>query len=208
VSGGAFGRIDPESARDAARDIVHSRRFRAEQVPKPLEGVLEWIGDRLEPIGRLLEPIVDFFSSGIGRIILIVLLVGLVALVAYAISRKRSAGAARTRNRRRAAHPDALSLDPDELERDAAAAEGAGDLDRAIRLRFRAGLLRLDQAGAIRFRPSLTSSQVARTLQSRDFEELAATFDAVAYGGRAADATDVSDARDRWPRVLTEARKW
>jgi hypothetical protein len=101
-----------------------------------------------------------------------------------------------------------MSLDPDQLERDAASAEAAGDLDQAIRLRFRAGLLRLDRVGAIRFRPSLTSSQVARTLRSHDFEELAATFDAVAYGGRAADVTDVTDARDRWPRVLTEARKW
>ncbi len=208
MSSGAFGRVDPDAARDAARDIVHSRQFRAEKVPKPLQGVLEWIGDRLEPIGRIFQPIVDFFSSGFGRILLIVILIGLVGLIAYAISRRRSVGAARSRTRRRAARADAMSLDPDELERDAASAEAAGDLDLAIRLRFRAGLLRLDQVGAIRFRPSLTSSQVARTLRSRDFEELAATFDAVAYGGRTADVTDLSDARDRWPRVLTAAQKW
>jgi hypothetical protein len=208
VSGGALSRVDPDAARDAARDIVGSRRFRAEKVPKPLEGVLEWIGDRLEPLGRIFDPIFDFFSSGIGRVVLIALLIAVVVLIAYAISRRRSAGAARTRTLRSAAGADEMSLDPDELERDAATAEAAGDLDLAIRLRFRAGLLRLDQVGAIRFRPSLTSSQVARTLRSRDFEELAGTFDAVAYGGRAADVTDVTDARDRWPRVLTEATKW
>ena len=117
---------------------------------------------------------------------------------------RRARGPGRARATKAA--PDGAGLDPDALERDAERAEAAGDLNLAIRLRFRAGLLRLDRAGAIRYRPSLTSSQVAYTLRSRDFEELAARFDAVAYGGRTADADDVSDARDRWPRVVTGAR--
>ncbi len=120
-------------------------------------------------------------------------------------TRARAARAVRTERETKVAS-DVARLDPDALEREAEQAEAAGDLNLAIRLRFRAGLMRLDRAGAIRYRPSLTSSQVAHTLRSRDFEELAARFDAVAYGGRTADAGDVSDARDRWPRVLTGAR--
>ena len=60
------------------------------------------------------------------------------------------------------------SEDPDELERAADDAERDGDLDRALRLRFRAGLLRLGDRGAIRYRPSVTTSEVRRALGSRD----------------------------------------
>jgi Domain of unknown function (DUF4129) len=205
VSAGAPHQVDPDSARRAAHDIVESRRFRPEEVPKPLEGVLRWLGDRLEPIGRLLDPIIDFFSQGLGRILFVALLLAGVAFVAYRLSRTRIGRATHDRSARKARGE--TSLDPDELERGAAAAEARGDLDLAIRLRFRAGLLRLDRIGAIRFRPSITSSQVARSLRSRDFEELAASFDAVAYGGQPAEPADLEDARDRWPRVLTEARR-
>jgi Domain of unknown function (DUF4129) len=206
VSAGALSRVDPDAARRAARDIVGSRRFRPESVPKPLEGVLTWIGDRLEPLGRIFSPVVDFFSHGIGLAVFITLLVAVVAAIAYQLSRTRMTNAARIKRGSRPG-PGTVSLDPDQLERDAAAAEAAGDLDLAIRLRFRAGLLRLDRVGAIHYRPSLTSSQVARTIRSRDFEELAGTFDAIAYGGKPADPADLVDARDRWPRVLTEARR-
>jgi Domain of unknown function (DUF4129) len=202
---GAFTSIDPPSARRAAREIVGSKRFQPENVPKPLEGVLRWIGDRLEPLGDLFAPIVDFFSHGVGLVLfwgtLVAIVAGVAYLVARATTRRGTVAGGRSRTRGKA-----TPLDPDQLERDAAAAEAAGDLDRAIRLRFRAGLLRLDRAGAIRYRPSLTSSQVARTLGSRDFDALAGTFDSIAYGGRPADAVDLRDARDRWPRVLTEAR--
>jgi hypothetical protein len=204
VSSRAFTAVDPDSARRAAREIVGSKRFRPEDVPKPLEGVLEWIGDRLAPIGRVFEPIIELFSSGIGRILFFGLLIALVAAVAYRLSRSRPTRAAH--ERRSHADRSTLRLDPDELERDAARAEADGDFDLALRLRFRAGLLRLDRVGAIRYRPSLTSGQVARSLRSRDFEELAVTFDAIVYGGRPAASSDVIDARERWPRVLTEAR--
>src|SRR5207245_5848854 len=96
-------------------------------------------------------------------------------------------------------------VDPGRLERNADAAERQGDLDLALRLRFRAGLLRLDRKGAIRFRPSITSGQVARQLRLRDFDDLAIRFDAVAYGGRHASATDVGSARAKWPRVVEQA---
>ncbi|MGZ4691048.1 MAG: DUF4129 domain-containing protein [Acidimicrobiia bacterium] len=202
---GALTRVDPDAARRAARDIVGSRRFRPEEVPKPLEGVLQWIGDRLEPLGDVFGAIADFFSHGVGLALFLALLVAVVAGAAFLIARGRASRAARfVRGSKRA---EAARLDPDQLERDATEAEAAGDLDRAIRLRFRAGLLRLDGVGAIRYRPSLTSTQVARTLRSRDFEELVSTFDAIVYGGRPADSIDLVDARARWPRVLAEARK-
>ena len=195
------GQVDPDQARDQARQILGSRRYKPADVPRPFEGVLDWLGDRLRPIG-------DFFSrlteSLAGKIVLAAVLAGIVTVVVLLVARRRAATEAGIGAGRRRGGRD-KSLDPARLERDADAAERRGDLDGALRLRFRAGLLRLDRAGAIRFRPSITTGQVARRLRLPAFDDLAVTFDAVAYGGRHASATDVSTARAAWPRVLEQA---
>ncbi len=111
------------------------------------------------------------------------------------------------------AHPPATTAggaqpeDPAAYEREADSAEAAGDLERAVRLRFRAGLLRLGQRGVIRYRPSLTTNEVRRLLGSETFDDLATRFEEVAYGGRDAEAADVRVARESWPRVLDDARR-
>jgi hypothetical protein len=195
----ASGGVDPDQAREQAREILEGRRYKPADVPRPFEGVLDWIGDRLQPIG-------DFFSrlaeSLAGKIVLGALLAGAVVLVTWFIARRRGPACEAGAARRRA---DGERADPGRLERDADAAEQRGDLDLALRLRFRAGLLRLDRSGAIRYRPSITSGQVARQLRLRDFDDLAITFDAVAYGGRHASSTDVHSARATWPRVVEHA---
>jgi hypothetical protein len=195
------GRVDPDQARNEARQILGSRRYKAADVPRPFEGALEWLGDRLRPIG-------DFFSriteSLPGRIALAAVLAGVVAVIALLVARRRAATSAAGAGggRRRSSDEQA---DPGRLEREADDAERRGDLDVALRLRFRAGLLRLDRAGAIHFRPSITSGQVARRLRLPDFDNLAITFDAVAYGGRHASATDLQSARAEWRRVVEQA---
>ncbi|HUF82955.1 MAG TPA: DUF4129 domain-containing protein [Acidimicrobiia bacterium] len=200
----AGGGVDPDDARRQARDILDERRYQPAKVPRPFEGVLEWLGDRLRPIGELLD---DALSSAPGRLLLIAGFVALVAVVATVIARRRGrAGTAAGRRGGRGGDAEE-SLDPARLEREADQAERRGELDRALRLRFRAGLLRLDDVGAISFRPSLTSGQVARRLRQPAFDDLAITFDWVAYGGRRASPDDVRVARERWPRVLAEARK-
>ncbi|HEX6312946.1 MAG TPA: DUF4129 domain-containing protein [Acidimicrobiia bacterium] len=195
------GGIDPDSARDQARDILDQRRYEPADVPRPFEGVLEWLGDRLRPAGDLLDRLL---SSWPGRAALLTGLVALVTVVAVTIARRRGVGAAVRSGSARGGIGEGRR-DPAELERAADEAERWGDLDRALRLRFRAGLLRLDATGAIRFRPSLTSGEVRRRLHQPAFDELAVTFDEVAYGGRPASPADVSRARDGWTRVLTAA---
>jgi hypothetical protein len=198
----AAGQVDPDRARDQAREILGGRRYKPADVPRPFEGALEWLGDRLRPIG-------DFFSriteSLPGKIALAALLAGVVALIALLVARRRAASTAAGAGRGRRARDE--QIDPGRLERDADAAERRGDLDVALRLRFRAGLLRLDRAGAIHFRPSITTGQVARRLRLTSFDELAVTFDAVAYGGRHASPIDVRSARAEWPRVLEQAAR-
>jgi hypothetical protein len=195
------GQVDPDRAREQAREILGGRRYKPTDVPRPFQGALEWLGDRLRPIG-------DFFSriteSLPGKIALAAVLAGVVAVVALLIARRRAATSAAGVGAGRRRSPDARD-DPGGLEREADAAERRGDLDVALRLRFRAGLLRLDRAGAIHFRPSITTGQVARRLRLPDFDDLAITFDAVAYGGRHASTTDLQSARAEWPRVLEQA---
>ncbi len=122
---------------------------------------------------------------------------GLTWLIAGRTARRRAALALATSQRsgRRTDSPAAL-------ERDAIEAERRGEHELALRLRFRAGLLRLDERGAIELRPSLPTGEVSRKLHSDDFDRLAADFDSVVYGGRPAEAEDVEAARRGWDSVL------
>ena len=76
----------------------------------------------------------------------------------------------------------------------------------ALRLRFRAGLLRLGRARVLPLRPSLRTREARRALRSSRFDRLARDFDEVVYGGRSPSAADVETARTEWPRVVAEAR--
>ena len=93
--------------------------------------------------------------------------------------------------------------DPGQLEREADEAERSGDAARALRLRFRAGLLRLGPGRVVPLRESLTSGEARRLVRLPEFDRLARTHDEVVYGGRAARAADAVEARETWPRVLT-----
>jgi Domain of unknown function (DUF4129) len=188
-------------ARAQARDIVAQSRFHeSHHHDGPLHGVFVTLGDWLESV-------IDALPGGEagGWLLLAVCAAGVAGLV-MTIERRRR----RSRDWGDAVvgvAPAARAAGPDELERRAAEAERAGDLDTAIRLRFSAGLLRLDRAQAIELRPSLTSGEVGRTLRSPRYDTIARTHDAVAYGGRPADAHDAAEAREGWPAIVGEARR-
>lgn len=93
------------------------------------------------------------------------------------------------------------------LERRAERAASQGDLAGALRLRFRAGLLRLSDAGLIELRRSLTSREVTRAVPSQTIRGLIATFERVAYGGAPVSAADVESAREGWPAAVAEAKR-
>jgi hypothetical protein len=196
--------VDPDSARRIARGILGSRRFRSSPTPRPLRKPLSWLGDRVSGI-------VDWFARVLSHIPADLLLLLAIAAVVIAlifilnkVRAQRGAPDARTRVARSNGDD---SEDPDALERAADTAERAGRLDVAVRLRFRAGLLRLGDRGAIRYLPSVTTNEVRRVLGSEAFDELARTFDAIAYGGRDAKPPDVDAARREWPRVVSGAAK-
>jgi hypothetical protein len=188
--------------RATARDVLSERRFHRAGVPGPFHGLLERIGRWLRKIPRIVNPLDDVIPGprAVVWIVLSVLVAGVAAWVARRTLSRRVRGAAAA-----AASGAPEAEDPRALERRADAAEAAGDLEAALRLRFRAGLLRLGSRGAIEFRPSISTHEVRRALRSPDFDSLAATFDDVVYGGRAAAPGDVGAARERWPRVISAA---
>lgn len=226
VARGGTASPDPADAREQAREILSGRPFHEDPPPRPLRGVLEWLGDVFAAIGRWFAegPIGDAVSAvvrwiaaalePVGAVLQplpgptwIVPLAALTALLTWLLVRYTSRPGAPLfgRSGARLRSEGFGTDDPDDLEREAERAEQAGDLDEALRLRFRAGLLRLDSRGAIAFRPSLTTGEVRRLLGSATFDELATAFEEVAYGGRPAEPPDVENARRAWTRVLEEA---
>jgi len=191
-------------ARREARRILAERRYRGSEVPRPLHRFLVWLGDRLHFLHRFFDWTAGLVGGGsVLWTIVAAIVVALAAWIAVRLARRRT---------RR--DEDALGivdaehlLDPRELERLADEAERRGDLEVALRLRFRAGLLRLGRAHALELRPSLTTREARRALRSPRFDRLARSFDEVVYGRRPPRVEDVADARSEWPRVLEETRR-
>ncbi|MGH9009011.1 MAG: DUF4129 domain-containing protein [Acidimicrobiia bacterium] len=201
-----LGAVDPDAARRVAEEILADPRYHPRRGPRPFAGFFERLGELIvDPIIRFFRSIGDFLPS-VGSppwIALAAVVVVAAALVAVRLSTGR--GRQRFASRRLIGD-DEDGLGPDELEQRADEAERRGDLDVAVRLRFRAGLARLVDAGIVRLRPGLTNAAVSRTLRSLDFDELASDFDEVAYGGRPATPADVTTARSTWPGVVATAR--
>jgi hypothetical protein len=186
-------------ARADAREILAERRFRGTRVQGPFRGLLDRIGRWLAPLGDLV-PRLDRTLPG-GRAVVWTLLaaavLGLGWLLAGRTIRRRAALAAA------AGHGGPGRREsPGELERRAEEAERRGEHEAALRLRFRAGLLRLDARGSIDYRPSLQTHEVSSALHSDAFDRLAAGFDEVVYGERPASSDDVDAARRDWEAVL------
>jgi hypothetical protein len=178
--------FDPQAQ---ARDVLAEDRFQADS-PRPFRSFFEWLGE--------LFPDFDWIP-GPPAVVWLVLAV-VVVMVATMLGRRVLTRRIDTSSAEQAAI--AARDDPHALERLADEAEAAGELERALRLRFRAGLLRLDAGGAIDYRPSISTREVSRRLGSEDFDALAHTFDDVVYGGRAPEDADVEEARSRWRQVV------
>jgi hypothetical protein len=192
--------------RAEAQRILAERKYHGSHVPRPLHGFIEWLGRRLHFLVRWFDWLGRHVPGGRNVLwaILAGVVVGLAILIAMRLAGRRSlyergGGGVWARGER----PE----DPQALEHLADEAERRGDLEVALRLRFRAGLLRLGRAQVLELRPSITTVEVRRVLRSRRFDGLARSFDEVVYGRRSPRAQDVADARTEWPLVLEEARR-
>jgi len=197
-----------QDPRAVARQILAEGRFREHPLPRPLKRPLEWLTDRLRPVGRILSDAFGALArllpggSLTGWAVLGGGVFGLAVLGAGGLARRR-VGAIEA-GQVTAPAPGGRR-DPRSLEREADAAEDAGDFGRAVRLRFRAGLLRLDAVRVLRFDPSLTTGEVAIRLRSVTFDDMALRYDEITYGRREPQADDARVAREGWQRILREA---
>lgn len=192
------GEVDSAAARESAGEILAQRRYREPRTPKPLKGLAE----RIEAAGDWIVERLSFLNGLPGGLRLVWALVAVGVIVAAAIVAGR-VGLGR-RHRAERMRPLERGEDPAELERAAEDAEVGGDHERALRLRFRAGILRLAERGILPYRFSLTSGQIRDTLRSATFDRLAMTFDRVAYGRVEARASDVEEARSGWRELERE----
>jgi hypothetical protein len=195
--------VNPAAARGEAEEILSERRFRGTETPRPLRGLLDWLADRLRVFGGAFDWLAERLPGGdsTAAVLLATLVLLVAAFAAARIAARRSRRILEERHRADVRR----RVDPSDLERAADEAERNGELEEALRLRFRAGLLRLERANVIAFHESMTSGEVARQLRSQEFDRIANTFDEVVYGRRPPESLDLRGARDGWPRVLQEA---
>jgi hypothetical protein len=197
--------MTPEQAREEARRILAERRFRGTSLPRPFHGILDWLSRHLHFVARAWDWLAEHLGGA--DVLWGILGAAIVALAMFVAGRLASrrlsfeAGAA-TRAARKLGDED-----PTALERLADEAEQRGDLEIAVRLRFRAGLLRLARAKALPGRPSLRTGEARRALHNPRFDRLARDFDEIVYGRRTPQSDDLAVARSEWPQVLEEVRR-
>ena len=200
--------IDPDRAREQARDVLAERRFQPNGCRRRCAGSRERIGDALRRGGGPLESAYDWVAGWFpgGPPLLITLLAAtILAGQPRRSSRAASPAAAQARAPARARAGRRRGAPP---ERGAACAgrpttpSARGDLDAALRLRFRAGLVELHARELIELRPALTNHELLRAVPSPTLADLVDGFEAVAYGGREAAA----ERRRPRPRRLAARR--
>jgi hypothetical protein len=196
---------DAEALRERAREILSDRRYTGTDLPRPFERPLRWLDERLRPIGGWIEEAFDDVADKLpGGALALWLLIAAV-VVAIVVVFVRPAISRLAERREAAAAPAVVRASAAELERAAEAAEREGRFEQALRLRFRAGLLRLDERRALEYRDSMTTGEAAGALGLAAFDRLGETFDAVAYGGRPAGEPELAASRAGWADVLEQA---
>lgn len=201
-SPGAADRVDTtDEARGRARTVLDAEKFQQSEVPKPFKGALEWLADRLRPVGRFFTRLVEPILALPGGAFILGTALGAVAAVALTwLVGRRSRAAVRTAGVR-GSLVDAAA-DPVDLVRRAEEREQAGDFDGAIRLRYQAGLIRLVRADRLILRADTTAADAAHQVGHPAMDAITSDFEEIVYGNRGATVADVSHARQRWADLL------
>jgi len=196
--------VSSAQAREEARRILAERRFHGTHLPRPFHGFLNWLARHLHFVAHWW----DGLRAAVGGADVLWAIIA-AAILGFAIFAANRLAARRTAFEAGLATEGARgrSEDPAALERLADEAERRGDLEIAVRLRFRAGLIRLARTKAVPERPSLRTGEARRALHNPRFDRLARDFDEIVYGGRDPSAGDVAAARSEWPQVLEEVRR-
>lgn len=185
-----------DSIRRTAVEVVGRPEFQLGAEFRPRAKFFEWLVDFLD---RVLSPLVDMFrglwnmSPVLATLVVVLLVVVLIALVAHMAWSFQQA----LRTRRSNLQLSSLgprTLDPRAFEIESEEAAHRQDYIRAIRLLFRATLLRLEQRDKRGFRPGMTNREcLFRYRNTGAFDVLRMfvdTIDAKWYGYGVCDVRD------------------
>lgn len=190
-----------DSARSRAETVLDDDKFQQSDVPKPFKGLLEWLADRLRPVGEVLSSLfAPILALPGGPFILGSMFFVAAGLATGWLVGRRSRAVLSGRGGR-----DSLvdrDADPDDLDRRATDAEDSGAHGEAIRLRYQAGLLRLARAGQLTLRADTTAAEAARQVDRAAMWALTGDFEQIVYGERIATAADVAETRHLWSALL------
>jgi hypothetical protein len=190
--------------RARAEEVLRGRDYQDHSVPRPFRRILRWLGDQLQPlapVGRAIVKVVGWVGDALTfspLLTLAVLVAAVAGLATYLIGRRSKAHVGGAAGASWLADPEA---DPAELDRQAEAAERAGDFTAAVRLRYEAGAIRLARAGRVELRRETTASAIADQVGGDAVRRLTTTFEEVVYGGRPATPSDCAAAASGWAAV-------
>ena len=153
-----------------------------------------------EWLSTLIARITNALGGSVSAGLIALAVVAIAGLVAFTfLARRRAAVTTRHLTLERILEEGG---DPDEFDRLSSESAARGDFGTAIRQAFLAGLLRLDLAERITFRPGLTTGAIVDELDDPTFEALAHVFEDIAYGGRSGDVTAYQQTLDGWSAIL------
>ena len=201
--------LDSDDLQGRAEAIVSGSAYTGEResfltnnpVTRFIDDVMQRIRDWLSPSGEVRTGTprtqVDPGRPSYGWLLLAAMLVLAVAVAAVIAKRRLRAET----DQQRAIDVERRG-DADELEDLASTAEAAGRFEEALRLRFRAGLMRLDDLEVIAYDPALATGAVRNAVHMGEFDAVASQFERVAYSDYAPQRTDVTSHRQGWQTVL------
>lgn len=192
---------DPAEARRLAEKILSDRKYKEARPPNPFERPIAWIGATVRRFFSSIADLVDRIIPGNARQAwgVIALLAGLATVlfvIQLAIRRQRVRAIA-------AIGKASLTFeDPAQLEALAAAAANKANYGESIRLRFRAGLVRLEQSRRIADPSHHTNGDIYESVRAEPLLHLQRQFDQIIYGRAEANADDEAEARRNWKHLL------
>ncbi|MFN8015862.1 MAG: hypothetical protein U0R17_04555 [Acidimicrobiia bacterium] len=234
IASPAYGSTDSDKAREDAKKILASKKYgRDEKQPfsKGAKRITQWLGEgknKGEIKRKNIKPkpfkLPNLFPGGsglslIGWIILalaITLVIGLIIFVLYKVIKNREAKE-EDEDKEKVDIKDIDWSDEEKvmeeitdselLFRLSDQAEAAGQLDIALRYRFRAGLLRLSDMKIISFHPSVTNAKWQLVINNNNFDLLTRDFNDITYGEIECDQQHLSRSKQMWPELFSKAKK-
>lgn len=192
---------EAERLQGVADKILSGREYQFRRTPAPFRGILQTLGRWLKPVFDAVERFFDvIWGNPASQIATAAVLLILFVLVARTVaSRRRVQAVSRSFGR-----ASGRAEDPAALDAAAEAAEQRGAFDLALRLRFRAGLIRLERAGRITAVDRRPTGALAEAIGSPPLARLGERFDAVAYGHEEATVDDIDTARSTFAELLRD----